>query len=86
MRPKETLAMRMHELACTRSFLHMYTGLILRTHSDFQKVIQGKFSAFILRFGINPTSFGDRSKPLFSHYKNPYMVYFQTHRNPMGKC
>ena len=74
MRPKETLAMRMHELACTRSFLHMYTGLILRTNSNFQKTIQDMFFAFMLRFGMNPISPRDHSKPLFSHYKKPYMV------------
>ena len=69
--------MRMHELACTCCFLHAYAGPIFRMHSDFQKTIQGKFFAFMLRFGMNPTSSGDHSKPLFSYYKKPYMVYFQ---------
>ena len=68
-RPKETLSMHKHESACARSFLHAYAGPILRTHSDFQKTIQGKFSAFMLRFGTNPTLSRDYSKPFFSHYK-----------------
>ena len=34
---------------------------------------------------MNPTLSGDCSKPLFSHYKKPYMVYFQKHKNPTRK-
>ena len=41
------------------------------------KTKQGKFSTLMLRFGTNPTSSGSYSKPLFSNYKWPYMVYFQ---------
>ena len=69
--------MRMHELACVRGFLYMYVGLILRTHSDLWKPKQGKFFVYMLKFGTNPTSSRNRAKPLFSHYKKPYIVYFQ---------
>ena len=69
--------MRMHELGYVSGFLHVYVGLILRTHRDFRKTKQDKFSAFMLRFEMNSTSPGDSSEPLFSHYKKPYMVYFQ---------
>ena len=84
-RSKETLAMCTHESACARSFLHAYAGPILRTYSDFQKAIQGKFFAFMLRFGMNPTSSEDCSKPIFSQYKKPYMVYFQNTQKSHGK-
>ena len=83
--PKETLTMRMYKSTYVCSFLHAYVGLILHTYSDFQKFIQDKFSVFMLRFGTNPTSSGDRSKPFFSHYKNPYMVYFQNTYKSHGK-
>ena len=56
---------------------YAHAGPILHTHSDFQKLKQGNFFAFMLRFGTNPTLSGNCSKPLFSHYKKPYMVYFQ---------
>ena len=69
--------MHTHETTCACNFLHAYAGLILCMHSDFQKPKQGKFSTFMLRFGMNPTSFRDRSKPFFSYYKKPYMIYFQ---------
>ena len=69
--------MRMHELGYVSGFLHVYIGLILRTHRDFLKSKQDKFSAFMLRFGTNSTSSGNRSKPFFSHYKKPYIIYFQ---------
>ena len=77
--------MRMYKSTYVCSFLHAYVGLILHTYSDFQKFIQDKFSVFMLRFGTNPTSSGDRSKPFFSHYKNPYMVYFQNTQKSHGK-
>ena len=38
---------------------------------------QDKFSTLNLRFEMNPTSSRSHSKPLFLHYKQPYMVYFQ---------
>ena len=56
--------MRKRESAYIRGFLHVYAGLILHMHSDFQNVIEDKFFAFMLRFGTNPTSSGDHSKPL----------------------
>ena len=51
--------MRTHESVCARNFLHAYASPILRMHSDFQKTIQIKFSAFMLRFVMNPTSSKD---------------------------
>ena len=48
-----------------------YTGS--RTQLGFQKLWKVSFSALKLRFGMNPTSFGSRSKPLFFNY----MVYFK---------
>ena len=38
---------------------------------------EGKFSTLMLRFGMNPTSSGRHSKPLFSHYIKSYMAPFQ---------
>ena len=49
----------------------------LYTHARVLETTKGKFSALKLRFGMNPTLFGSRSKPLFSQYKKPYMVHFQ---------
>ena len=77
--------MHTHESAYVRGFLHAYASLILRTNSDFQKPKQDKFSTFMLRFGTNSTSFGNCSKFLFSHYKKPYMVYFQKTQKSHGK-
>ena len=77
--------MCMHVLGCVSGFLHAYASLILRTNSDFEKPKQDKFSTFMLRFGTNSTSFGNCSKFLFSHYKKPYMVYFQKTQKSHGK-
>ena len=49
------------------------------------KTMQGNFSSLILSFRMNPTSSGSHSKPLFSHYKQPYMVYFQNTQISHGK-
>ena len=49
----------------------------MRTHARVLETMKGKFSALKLRFGMNLTSSGSRSKPLFSQYKKPYMVHFQ---------
>ena len=57
--------------------MHAYASTNLRTHQGFQKPIRGKFSALMLRFGTNLTSFRSRSKLLFSHYIKPYMTPFQ---------
>ena len=77
--------MNTHETTCTCNFLHADAGSILCMHSDFQKPKQGKFSTFMLRFGMNPTLFGNHFKPLFSHYKNPYTIYFQSTQKSHGK-
>ena len=34
---------------------------------------------------MNSISSRSHSKPHFFHYKKPYMVHFQTHKNPMEK-
>ena len=46
-------------------------------HAKVPETMKGRFSAFKTRFGMNPTLFGRNSKPLFSNYKNPYMVHFR---------
>ena len=73
-------------LACVHRLEPTYAGLLhantstdLRTKLRFQKPMKDKFSA------TNPTSFGSRSKPLFSHYIKPYMAPFQNTENPKGK-
>ena len=47
------------------------------TRARVLETMNDKFSTLKLRFGMNPTLFGNRSKPLFSQYKKPYMVPFQ---------
>ena len=66
-RPKPAQASMMHAYACTN----------LHTQLGFYKPMKGKLSALMLRFGMNLTSFGSRSKPLFSQYIKPYMAPFQ---------
>ena len=56
---------------------HAYTSMSLCTQVGFQKHKKCKFFALILRFGTNLISFRSRFKPLFSQYKQPYMVPFQ---------
>ena len=57
--------------------IHVYGGTDLRTQLGFQKPMKDKFSTLMLRFGMNFTSSGSLSKPLFSHYIKPYMAPFQ---------
>ena len=74
---------RIHAYAyvCSRPmytcFMHVYTYTGMCMHAKVPKTMKGKFSALKLRFGTNPTSFGSRSKPLFSQYKKRYIVSFQ---------
>ena len=80
-RPKKCSAYVRKPAPAYTGLMHMYTVTDLRMHLGFQKPIKGKFFALLLRFGTNPTSFGSRSKPLFSHYIKPYMAPFQnTHK------
>ena len=72
----------MQELACALAMMHAHVGLILRARVGFQKhkkkkKKKNKFSALILRFGTNPTSFGSHSKPHFFHYIKPYVIHLQ---------
>ena len=60
---------------------HVYAGTDLCTQLRFQKPIKSKFFALMLRFGMNPTLSRSRSKPLFSHYRKPYMAPFQNTQN-----
>ena len=55
----------------------MYASMDLRMQPRFQKPMKSKFFALKLRFGMNPTSFGSRSKLLFFNYIKSYMVYFK---------
>ena len=57
--------------------MHAYIGIDLCTQLGFQKLWKTSFSALMLRFGMNPTSFGSYSKPLFSQYIKPYLAHFQ---------
>ena len=59
------------------SFMHAYAYTGMHTHARVPKTMKDKFSTLKLRFGMNPTSFGSRSKPPFSQYKKPYMIHFQ---------
>ena len=52
-----------------------YTGM--HAHARAPETMKGKFLCIKDFFGMNPTSFGRCSKPLFSDYKNPYMVPLQ---------
>jgi len=56
-------------------FMHAYTYTGMRTHVRVLETM--KDSALKMDFGMNPTSNGSRSKPLFSHYIKPYIVAFQ---------
>ena len=57
--------------------MHMYTSIDLCTQLGFQKLWKTSFSALMLRFGMNLTSSGSCSKPLFSQYIKPYLAHFQ---------
>ena len=54
-------------------------------HTRVPETIRDKFFALKLRFEMNLTLSGSRSKPSFSHYIKPYMVSFQNTENPKGK-
>ena len=47
--------------------------------------MKDKFSTLMLRFGMNFTSSGSLSKPLFSHYIKPYMTNFQNTQKIIGE-
>ena len=70
------LCMQLFACICRPDLVH--TWQILETK-------YGKFYTFMLRFGMNPTSSGSRFNPLFSHYKQPYMVYFENTQKSHGK-
>ena len=55
------------------------------TQLGFQRAMKDKFFALKLRFGMNLTSSGSHSKPLFFNYIKPYMVYFKGQRKSKGK-
>ena len=65
--------------------MHAYAGTNLCAQLGFQKPMKNKFFALILRFGMNFTSFGSRSKPLFSHYIKPDRAPLQNTENLKGK-
>ena len=56
-------------------FMHAYTYTGMHTHVRVLETM--KDSALKMDFGMNPTSNGSCSKPLFSHYIKPYIVAFQ---------
>ena len=72
------ISLRMQLSACVHSpdLAHAYR---------FSETIQDKFSAFMLRFGTNPTSSGDHSQPFFHTIKSLIWYIFKIHKNPMEK-
>ena len=63
--------------------MHAYAGTNLRMQLQFQRVMKCKFSALKIRFEMNLSSFGSRSKSPFFNCIKPYMVYFKGDReNP----
>jgi len=56
--------------------MHAYVYIGMRAHARVPEAMKCKSFAFKTLFGMNLTSFGSRSKPLFSNYKKPYMVPF----------
>ena len=72
------ISLRMQLSACVRSLdlAHAYR---------FSETIQDKFSAFMLRFGTNPTLSRDHSQPFFHTIKSLTWYIFITHKNPKGK-
>ena len=65
--------------------MHTYAYTSMRVHARVPETMKDKFSAFKIWFGMNPTSSGCHSKPLFSDYKKPYMVPFRHTENPRRK-
>ena len=79
--PRACICRHAYVYTCSRSayacFMHVYAYTSMRTHARVLETMKGKFFALKLRFGMNLTSSGSYSKPLFSQYKKPYMVPFQ---------
>jgi len=72
--PKACVRRHVYAYVCSKpgmqtSWMHM--------HAKVLETMKGKFSALKLRFGMNLTSSGSRSKPPFSQYKKPYMEPFK---------
>ena len=82
---KVALDPRMWVAACVCGPKYASTGMLLHKQLGFHRHKKVKFSTIMLRFGMNPTSFGSHYKPHFFHSKKPYMVYFQRQRNPTRK-
>jgi len=76
-RPRKPSALVRRPKPAYAGLMHAYASTDLCTQLRFQKPTKGKFSALMLRFGMNPTLSRSRSKSLFSHYIKPYMVHFQ---------
>ena len=57
----------------------------MHAHAKVPKTMKDKFFYIKDWFGMNPTSSGSRSKPLFSDYKKSYMVPFQRTQNSEEK-
>ena len=68
------------------SFMHAYAYMSMHTHARVPKTMKDKFSTLKLRFRMNPTSSGSRSKPPFSQYKKAIYDTFSKHtKNPKGQ-
>ena len=66
--------------------MHAYAGTDLCMQLRFQRAMKDKFSALKMRFIMNSTSFGSRSKLPFFNYIKPYVEYFKTkQKNPKEK-
>ena len=80
--------MRTHTHVCVCRHGLAYVARVLgsyETQLGLQRAMKDKFFALKLRFGMNLTSSGSHSKPLFFNYIKPYMVYFKGQRKSKGK-
>ena len=57
----------------------------MRTHARVLETMKGKFSALKLRFGMNLTSSGGHSTPIFSITKAIHGTFSRDTENPKGK-
>ena len=65
--------------------MHAYAYTSMHTHVKVPETMKDKSSTLKLRFEMNPTSFGSRSKPLFSQlYKAIHDTFSKNIENPKG--
>ena len=79
---KVALDPRMWVAACICGPKHVSTGMLLHKQLGFHRHKKVKFSTIMLRFGMNPTSFGSHYKPHFFTIKSLTWYIFKDREIP----